>query len=64
MKYLFLAIGGVVGVIARYQLGVWISSWNSTSFPWATLAINITARSRWDFFMRYLTGVSSTPKCG
>ena len=62
MKYLFLAIGGVVGVIARYQLGVWISGWNSTSFPWATLAINVTGSLALGFFMRYLTGVSSSPE--
>ena len=62
MKYLFLAIGGVIGVIARYQLGVWISGWNTTSFPWATLVINITGSLALGFFMRYLSGVSSTPE--
>src|ERR1035438_9325312 len=62
MKYLFLAIGGVAGVIVRYQLGVWISDWNTTSFPWATLAINVTGSLALGFFMRYLTGVASSPE--
>jgi CrcB protein len=61
MKYLFLAIGGVVGVIGRYQLGMWISDWNHSQFPWATLLINITGSLALGFFMRYLTGVSASP---
>jgi CrcB protein len=62
MKYLFLAIGGVAGVILRYQLGIWISGWNSTPFPWATLAINVTGSLALGFLMRYFTSVSSTPE--
>ena len=62
MKYLFLAIGGVAGVIMRYQLGVWISDWNATPFPWATLAINVTGSLALGFLMRYFTSVSSTPE--
>lgn len=61
MKYLFLAIGGVVGVIARYQIGVWISEGNSGAFPWATLIINVTGSLAIGFLMRYLTGVASSP---
>ena len=61
MKYLFLAFGGIIGVIARYQLGVWISEWNTTPFPWATLVINITGSLAIGFFIRYLTGVASSP---
>jgi fluoride exporter len=62
MKYLFLAIGGIAGVIARYGIGVWISGWNTTPFPWATLAINVTGSLALGFLMRYLTGVSSSPE--
>lgn len=61
MKYLFLAIGGVVGVIARYQIGVWISEGNSGPFPWATLVINVTGSLAIGFLIRYLTGVASSP---
>ena len=62
MKYLLLAVGGMIGVLARYQLGVWISDWNTTPFPWATLVINVTGSLALGFFMRYLTGVSSSPE--
>lgn len=61
MKYVFLVMGGLVGVVARYQLGAWISEWNSGAFPWATLIINITGSLAIGFFMRYLTGVASSP---
>ncbi|HEY3876617.1 MAG TPA: fluoride efflux transporter CrcB [Candidatus Kapabacteria bacterium] len=60
MKYLFLAIGGLIGVIGRYQLGVWISEWNPSQFPWATLVINVSGSLAIGFFMRYLTGVASS----
>jgi fluoride exporter len=60
--YLFLALGGVAGVIGRYALGHWISSWSTTPFPWATLVINVTGSLAIGFLMRYLTGVSSSPE--
>ncbi len=61
MKFLFLATGGVIGVIARYQFGVWISEWNTTPFPWATLLINVSGALAIGFLIRYLTGVASSP---
>jgi CrcB protein len=39
---LSLSAGGVLGVNARYWLGVWVNRWASTSFPWATFLINVT----------------------
>jgi fluoride exporter len=37
-----LSVGGSLGVNARYWLGVAISRWVGTQFPWATLAINVS----------------------
>jgi fluoride exporter len=37
-----LSLGGVLGVNARYWLGVWVNRWASQSFPWATFVINVT----------------------
>ncbi len=62
MKYLFLAAGGVAGVIGRYMLGHWISGWSTTPFPWATLMINVTGSLALGFLMRYFTSVSATPE--
>ena len=37
-----LAIGGSLGVNARYWLGAWITRWASPQFPWATFVINVS----------------------
>lgn len=37
-----LSVGGVVGVNARYWLGVAINRWTGTQFPWATFTINVS----------------------
>jgi len=60
-NYLFLIVGGATGVALRYALGVWISEWNTSLFPWATLAINVTGSLALGFLMRYLTGTASSP---
>jgi fluoride exporter len=37
-----LSMGGMLGVNARYWLGVVINRWAGVQFPWATFAINIS----------------------
>jgi fluoride exporter len=37
-----LSLGGVLGVNARYWLGVVINRWLGSQFPWATFTINVT----------------------
>lgn len=39
-RVLALSLGGVLGVNARYWLGVWMGRW--TADPWATFTINIS----------------------
>jgi CrcB protein len=46
-----LAIGGSLGVNARYWLGAWITRWASPQFPWATCFINISG----SFLIGFLT---------
>ena len=41
MIYLHVALGGVLGALARYAAGVWITSAGASGFPWATLSINV-----------------------
>ena len=37
-----LSVGGVLGVNARFWLGVAINRWTGSQFPWATFTINVT----------------------
>ena len=42
-KYLYIAIGGALGSIARYALSVGVSDRLGTRFPYGTLLVNISA---------------------
>jgi CrcB protein len=42
-KYLFIAIGGSLGSLARFWVGSTITSRLGTRFPYGTFVINITA---------------------
>ena len=42
-KYLFIAIGGALGSIARFWVGTTVASRMGARFPFGTLVINITA---------------------
>jgi len=42
-KYLFIAIGGSLGSVARYWVGSTIASRMGTKFPYGTFVINMTA---------------------
>ena len=39
--YLWVAIGGALGSMARYGASALITGWTGGDFPWATLAINV-----------------------
>lgn len=41
MLYVYLALGGVLGTLARYSLGGWVHSWAGAAFPWGTFAVNL-----------------------
>jgi CrcB protein len=42
MDYVWVAIGGGVGAVARYGLGLWIVGRLGPGFPFHTLIINVT----------------------
>lgn len=42
MKFLWIALGGALGAIARYSVGVWVYERMGTRFPYGTLLINVT----------------------
>lgn len=41
MPAIYVAIGGALGALARYWMTQMINSFWQSSFPWATIAINI-----------------------
>ena len=42
MKYLWVALGGALGSLARYAVGLWIYERMGTRFPYGTFVINIS----------------------
>ena len=38
---LVIAVGGVLGSLARYGVAVAMGDWDAASLPWATLAVNL-----------------------
>jgi CrcB protein len=48
-----LALGGALGVNARYWLGAWMGRWTSHQFPWTTFSINVSG----SFAIGFLTMV-------
>lgn len=41
LTLLIVAFGGAVGAITRFQITTWFSGWFGTSFPYATLTVNV-----------------------
>ena len=42
LAYLWVAIGGALGSMARYGIGGLVSQKSSGAFPWGTLVVNVT----------------------
>ena len=53
-KYIYIALGGALGSIARYSFGSTIASRLGTKFPYGTFVINITACVIIGFSLTYL----------
>jgi fluoride exporter len=41
IQILLVALGGAVGSVARYGVGVAAARWLGLGFPWGTLAVNV-----------------------
>jgi CrcB protein len=52
-RILAVSVGGVLGVNARYWLGVWMTRW--VAAPWATFTINVTGSFAIGFLTMALT---------
>lgn len=57
MAVAYIALGGLLGTIARYALQGWVQARaGATTFPVGTLAINILGSLVLGFVIRYATG--------
>lgn len=53
----YIALGGILGTVARYALQGWIQTRaGATTFPVGTLAINLIGSLAVGFIIRYATG--------
>lgn len=57
MIWLYIAIGGAAGAVARYGLGGWIQDRAGFGFPWGTLVVNVLGCLLIGFAVRYLETV-------
>jgi CrcB protein len=55
VTYFWIALGAVVGAVARYFISSQIARHFSTTFPYGTLLINITGSLVLGFFLVYST---------
>ena len=55
LTYLWIALGGALGSMARYACSTLIAGWVGETFPWGTLAINVLGSLVIGFFAA-LTG--------
>lgn len=59
MGYVFVGIGGMLGAVLRYTLGIWIGAQTGSAFPYPTLLINLVGCFILAFF--YTITVSRLP---
>src|SRR4051812_47716475 len=62
MTYIAIALGGVLGALARYVFGGWVQAHAGTTFPWGTLAVNTTGSLLLGFLAHFLEGVIAPPE--
>ena len=55
ITYLWIALGGALGSVARYGFSSLVANWFGQSFPWGTLLVNVSGSFMIGFFAT-LTG--------
>ena len=56
MMYVWVALGGALGSVARYACSVGAARWLGTTFPWGTLFVNVAG----SFAIGYIAAVTTT----
>lgn len=57
MIWLYIALGGAVGAVARYGLAGWVHTRAGFHFPWGTFAVNVLGCALIGASLRYLEAV-------
>lgn len=67
----WIGIGGLVGAISRYCVGIWVGKRTGDSFPWATLLVNLLGSfilglliGSADYLPEWVYGILGTGFCG
>ena len=53
ISYLYIALGSALGGVARYLVGGVVQQASGGTFPWGTLAVNLTGSFLLGLFSRY-----------
>lgn len=61
MLYLYLAVGGAAGTLARHVLGGWVHAVAGAYLPWGTLVINLLGSFLLGFIVRATQVASVSP---
>ena len=62
MLLVYLAVGGVIGTLARYGMGTWVPTWAGTEFPWGTFLVNALGSLILGFTMRASAVLTMSPE--
>jgi fluoride exporter len=61
MLLLAIALGGAIGSVTRFMVGVWVQPEIGATIPWGTLVVNATGSLLLGFFMRWFE-ISAVPE--
>jgi fluoride exporter len=62
MMTLYVAVGGVLGTLARFGLAGWVHSWAGAGFPWGILIVNVSGSAGLGFLLPALFEGGATPE--
>ncbi len=61
MMYMAIGVGGIIGALLRFYLGIYIHSWWTDPFPLGTLAANYLGCIALGAFSAWVSAVKSVP---
>jgi CrcB protein len=62
MTALAVGVGGALGALARYWVSGWVQAAAGGSFPWGTLAVNVTGSLLLGFLVVWLQAAMTAPE--